>query len=688
MATAANTALWRALQPLRTTSSWLMTGAHPDDEWNGFLAWLAYGQGVRTIYACATRGEGGQNALGPERGALLGALRSREMELAAREIHLTLHWLGTGPANGLDDPIHDFGFAKSGDDTLHRWGRERLIDRLVHLIRAEQPDAISPTFLDVPGQHGHHQAVTRCTIEAAGRAADPACRTSHLPPWQVENRYLPAFSGGGGSYDDELPPPPETTRVDLGELCAPLHASWAQIGEISRSRHASQGMGRTLPPGPRPFPLHKLSGRPDRAVPMDHAVQALAHHADSLPLPDATQLRAAEAAIAEALGAWPATEAVLPAPQAAANALAAITPADPALARRLALKRRQLRHALSQAAPPDPSTTALSAFGTLRNGYDPFGELEPPHGPAPADTAEVTPSRIVRRLDSPTPIRISLSGVAIPPSWPVTARDGTTLHIAAPPGHSTLQAGTRTMSLATPHAGTVAIVQRETLRILRAPIAIDPATHVGVIAGDADNTIAWLHQLDIPAEPVTDETLATGDLARFTTLLIGVFGFGQRPALLRHRPRLIAWTEAGGTLVTLYHRPGDGWHDGTTPPRPLRIGHPSLRWRVTDPAAPVTPLAPDHPILTTPNRIGPDDWNGWVRERGLYFAAEWDSAYIPLLAMADPGEPLLMGALLTAEIGLGRHTHVALALHHQFDALVPGAFRLLANLVSKKALLF
>jgi hypothetical protein len=73
-----------------------------------------------------------------------------------------------------------------------------------------------------------------------------------------------------------------------------------------------------------------------------------------------------------------------------------------------------------------------------------------------------------------------------------------------------------------------------------------------------------------------------------------------------------------------------------------------------------------------------------VRERGLYFASEWDPAYVPLLEMADPDEPPLRGALLAAPVGRGRHVHVALALHHQFSALVPGPFRLLANLVARR----
>ena len=87
-------------------------------------------------------------------------------------------------------------------------------------------------------------------------------------------------------------------------------------------------------------------------------------------------------------------------------------------------------------------------------------------------------------------------------------------------------------------------------------------------------------------------------------------------------------------------------------------------------------------MLNRPNRIGPEDWQGWHKERGLYFAKSWDPAYEPLLEMADPDEAPHRGSLLSAKIGKGRHTHCALILHHQLEKLTPGAFRLLANLVA------
>ena len=740
-------ALWRALQPLRSAATWLMIGAHPDDEWNGFLAWLAYGHGVHTVYGCSTRGEGGQNALGPERGRALGVLRSREMERAAGEIGLAVRWLGAGPARGDDDPIHDFGFSRSGVDTLRRWGEARLVGRLAALIRTERPDAVSPTFLDVPGQHGHHRAMTAATRRAIAVAADPAFPSSGPGGWHVAQFYLPAFSGAGASYDDTEPPPPETVRVDLGEHCAALGASWAQLGERSRRFHASQGMGRDLPDGPRPFALHLASGVADRDLPMDGVAHSLQERAGTLAAgPAARALRDAGEAIGEAGAAFPDRRRVAASLQRALGLLAGEEWPDSDLERRVALKRRQLGRAMALALGagatldmpgelragetfsvavrpaaarlrvPDgwhvteagegryrvAIPTEAAPFGTQRDGFDPLGgndmvgailvpargasiEVDPPErlSLAPAVEVEVSPHLLARRTDSATPATLALTGAHPPGTWPARVIDGGRVEILAPEGRLDLPpAGARLARFASPMAGPLAFVEQARASLLRLPLAIPHDARVGVVAGATDEALGWLRQMDVAAEALDDATLAEGDFGRFTTVLVGIFGFGQRPALRANRDRLMAWVRAGGSLVTLYHRPEDGWDAGRTPPLHLLPGRPSLRWRVADPAAEVRVLAPRHPLLNVPNAIGREDWEGWVRERGLYFACEWDPAYVPLLELGDPGETKLRGALLAAPVGRGRHVHVALALHHQMTALVPGAFRILANLVA------
>jgi hypothetical protein len=103
---------------------------------------------------------------------------------------------------------------------------------------------------------------------------------------------------------------------------------------------------------------------------------------------------------------------------------------------------------------------------------------------------------------------------------------------------------------------------------------------------------------------------------------------------------------------------------------------------VSDELAPITILVADHPVFNRPNRIGPQDFQGWVQERGLYFPHEWDASYQPLLESADPGEEPQRGGLLVAPLGDGLYVYTGLSLFRQLPAGVPGAYRLLANLLS------
>jgi hypothetical protein len=236
-------------------------------------------------------------------------------------------------------------------------------------------------------------------------------------------------------------------------------------------------------------------------------------------------------------------------------------------------------------------------------------------------------------------------------------------------------------SIAYPHIQPTVFMSPAELKVLTLDVALPTDVRIGYVGAGSDNVGTHMRRLGLDVTDIAEADLKAGSLNGFTTIVVGIFAFGLRRDLRAAMGRLNRFVEEGGHLVTLYHRPTDGWDPDRTPPRRLVIGSPSLRWRVTDPSAPVTVLKPDSPLLTSPNRIEASDWQGWDKERGLYFAADYDSAYEELLSLNDPGENPLRGSLISARIGRGRHTHVALVLHHQLDKLVPGAFRLLANLV-------
>jgi len=776
--------LHRALSRLRSALTVMNTGAHPDDEENDMLAALRLAYGMRVVVACSTRGEGGQNALGPERGGALGALRTAEMEEAARRIDADVAWLGHGP----DDPVHDFGFSKNGDDTLRRWGEERIVERLVRAYRQYRPDIVIPTFLDVPGQHGHHRAMTRAAERAFVLAADPAAFPEHarlgLRPWQVSKFYLPAWSGASYAYDDEMPPPPATLSIQVAGGDEVTGLAFRQFGEWSRAAHASQGMGVWRDDPVDQWSLHlklRAGGPPGPEGDIrDHLPASLADLADEPGLTQAaaSALRGAQGHIDTAIAAFPDRQRISVALVQAARLIeAAKTGLDgdivARMGHRLDRKLREIDAALFEAhartaravfegschpgarmslnvhidAPglanlavsprlPDgveavetvlkpghvvyaiTVPASASHTGNYPEAYDPMGgngeagiavsgdvegrtirvDLDPeePLKISPPQSLFLDPAMAVIRIGERAPgIRVQAVGAEpaewqAPEGWAVRAEGGD--WIIDPPqranaGVSRLiplidgRPASQVQTIAYPHIRSTSFLAPTVLRVLTLDVALPNGARIGYVGGGSDHVGAHMRRLGLDVTDLSEADLKAGSLSEFTTIVVGIFAFGLRHDLQAATARLHRFVEGGGHLVTLYHRPTDGWDPDHTPPRRLAIGSPSLRWRVTDPSAPVTVLKPDNPLLTHPNRIGAEDWQGWDKERGLYFAAEYDPAYEELLALNDPGESPLKGSLISARIGLGRHTHVALVLHHQLDKLVPGAFRLLANLV-------
>ncbi|SFJ28818.1 PIG-L family deacetylase [Thermoflavimicrobium dichotomicum] len=228
--------LWKALLPLDTVVSFMNTGAHPDDEQSALLAYLSLGKGVRSISLIANRGEGGQNEIGKELFNALGMIRTRELEEAAKLLNLHLILLSEKP----DDPIFDFGFSKSPEETLQKWGEEITYERLIRRIRETRPDIVMPSFLDDPSQHGHHRAISQLTQKAFEDAANPKVFPEHLKrglqPWQVKKLYLPGTAST------------TTLKFNIGGKVDPVYGlTYPQLGEESRKYHKSQGMGRDLP---------------------------------------------------------------------------------------------------------------------------------------------------------------------------------------------------------------------------------------------------------------------------------------------------------------------------------------------------------------------------------------------------------------------------------------------------------
>jgi hypothetical protein len=223
------------------------------------------------------------------------------------------------------------------------------------------------------------------------------------------------------------------------------------------------------------------------------------------------------------------------------------------------------------------------------------------------------------------------------------------------------------------------------LQLLQPPararaVSLELATrgrHVGYLPGAGDDVPAALEQMGYEVTSLTGADLTPERLRGLDAVVIGIRAFNVRTDLAERLPGLFAYVEAGGTVVAQYNTL-DGLREGWLAPFQLHLS----RDRVTDEHAPVTILAPEHPVLTAPNRITAADFEGWVQERGLYFPDRWDNRFTAILASGDTGEPPLKGGLLVARHGNGYVVYTSLAWFRQLPDAVPGAYRLFANLVS------
>ncbi|MEW6731551.1 MAG: PIG-L family deacetylase [Acidobacteriota bacterium] len=187
-----------------------------------------------------------------------------------------------------------------------------------------------------------------------------------------------------------------------------------------------------------------------------------------------------------------------------------------------------------------------------------------------------------------------------------------------------------------------------------------------------------LQLLNVSSTQLSVEDIAAGGLAgRFDTIVIDNRAYLAYTELAKVNTKLLDFVKDGGTLIVWYQRPAE-WNRATFSPYPIKLGD----QRITDEAAPVTILQPEHPLMVSPNKITANDFNNWVQERGLSFPTEWDEKYQALLASADEGEEQLKGGLLVAPYGRGQYIYTSYVVYRQLRAFHGGGYRLFTNMIS------
>jgi LmbE family N-acetylglucosaminyl deacetylase len=207
-------------------------------------------------------------------------------------------------------------------------------------------------------------------------------------------------------------------------------------------------------------------------------------------------------------------------------------------------------------------------------------------------------------------------------------------------------------------------------------VKLAPGLRIAYVMGTGDVVPDAIEAMGVTPHLLTASELTSGDLLQWNVIVIGIRAYSARPELTTAQPRLEEFVRRGGALIVQYQT-------GNFPaPFPLSMSR--MAERVVDETAPVKLLDPSNPLLTTPNAITAADFDGWVEERGHSFLDSWDKAYTPLTETSDPGQDPQRGGLLVAHPGKGAYIYVAYALYRQLPELVPGAYRLLGNLLSAR----
>ena len=242
------------LQKVHSLKRVLYLAAHPDDENTRVLAWFSLDQKAETAYLSLTRGDGGQNLIGDELSESLGVLRTQEL-LAARS---------HDRARQFFTRAVDFGYSKSAEETLEKWGKETMLSDVVLVIRQFKPDVIITRFPpDKRGGHGHHTASAMLAIEAFEKAADPTYepdQVAQFGTWKTEAVYWNSSIWWDKEIDQKAKDNPNYIVKDIGGYSPLIGMSYNEVGTIARSQHKCQGFGAIVERGSRIEYFEHLAG--------------------------------------------------------------------------------------------------------------------------------------------------------------------------------------------------------------------------------------------------------------------------------------------------------------------------------------------------------------------------------------------------------------------------------------------
>lgn len=795
-----------AIKKLNFLGSVLYVAAHPDDENTRLISYFSNEVNARTAYLSITRGDGGQNLIGPELKELLGIIRTQEL-LAARNID---------GGEQLFTRAIDFGYTKTPEESLDFWEKEEVLGDVVWALRTFKPDVVINRFNHrTAGEtHGQHTASALLSVEAFELAEDPSAFPEQLKftetydPKRLFFNTSPWFYGS----EEEFEKADKTNflNFDTGVYFPSKGLSNPEIAALSRSEHQSQGFGSTGSRGKQMEYLELIKGslpadknslfagidttwnRLKNGAPIGKILEEVEQEYNfedpsaSLPklleaykmiqnLEDSQWKRIKSEEIKQII----ASSAGLYLEATAENPFA--TPSEEVKVNLEAINRSKASVKLVSV-ELEPNNKLISPNSLLENNsswqeemsfkipekidftspywlkskgsigmysvdnseliglpeapniikatftlniagteiiferplvykyndpvkgevYQPF-EILPPvsvgfsekvivfaDGSSKMVPVTITASKnnvsgeILLKASGDWKIvpesknfRIDQKGESVTINLEVTPPSGQSESILKP--LITIEGKEYSGEIVRIDYGHIplqTLVVPAEAKLVKLDVQIK-GEKIGFIEGAGDVIPESLEQIGYQVEKVDPAAISASSLGEFDAVVLGIRAYNTVEELKYKQPALFKYVENGGTVIVQYNT-NRGLVINPIAPYQLELS----RDRVTEEDAEVSFLNPEHPVLNTPNKITKEDFEGWVQERGLYFADKWGPEFTPVLSMHDENEPPRDGSLLVAKYGKGYFVYTGISFFRQFPEGVPGAFRLFANIVS------
>ncbi|MFK7832622.1 MAG: PIG-L family deacetylase [Winogradskyella sp.] len=804
--TYASSEIYEAVQKLNVLGSVLYIAAHPDDENTRLISYMSNEVKARTAYLSLTRGDGGQNLIGPEIRELLGVIRTQEL-LAARRV------------DGGEQRFtraNDFGYSKHPDETLEIWNKDEVLSDVVWAIREFKPDIIINRFdhRTAGRTHGHHTSSAMLSMEAFDLANDATKYPSQLTlteTWQPTRLFFNTSWWFYGSQEKfEAADKSNMLNFDIGVYYPTKGMSNNELASLASSQHLCQGFGRLSQRGSQQEYIEYLKGEPlennddvfsgidtswnriEGGAAIGNIMTAIENNFNfvnpSMHLPQLLEAykllqnvknehwktiktKELKTIIEACAGLY--LEVSAQNPHAAPNtdvglkmevlnrSKANITldsyklsTLQNGISKQMALPANQRLNFDENINIPNNSnyTTPywLNTQSTLgmysvtdqnliglpetpravfvdfnlmiegtpititkpvihRYSKPDKGELYRPFEIIPVVSASLSNEVYIFDNDQQKEIEVivragknNIDGfvqMAYPDGWTVFP-DKQNVSIT---NKGDIQKVIFTMippknqneGLITPmvnvdgefytdelieidyeHIPFQTVLIPSESKVVRLNIK-KAGTNIGYIEGAGDVVPESLRQIGYNVTIIPPEDISPENLSNFDAIVVGIRAYNIVEALKFKQKYLLDYVKEGGNLVIQYNT-SRGIKVDNLAPYDLKLS----RDRVTDENALIRILEPNHPILNFPNKIGIQDFEGWVQERGLYFPNEWADEFTPLLASNDKGESSKEGALLVAKYGKGNYIYTGLSFFREFPAGVSGAFRLFANLLA------